>query len=71
MNYWNSPRKIAAWQNEFNEKESRGVLRCQTPAEYARQAISSSDYAPRHAKELPENMRIPYHPPATMGGVPL
>ena len=46
-NLWDARRKIAAWQNEFNEERPHSSLGYQTPAEYARQLVPSSGYALR------------------------
>jgi putative transposase len=46
-NLWDARRKIAAWQQEFNEERPHSSLGYQTPTEYARQLVASSGYALR------------------------
>ncbi len=50
-NLWDARRKIAAWQQEFNEERPHSSLGYQTPAEYARQLVASSGYALRAAPD--------------------
>lgn len=45
-NLWDARRKIAAWQQEFNEERPHSSLGYQTPAEYARRLVPSSNNWP-------------------------
>jgi putative transposase len=40
-NLWDARRKIAAWQEEYNERRPHSSLGYQTPAAYARQLAAS------------------------------
>jgi len=50
-NLWDARRKIAAWRREFNEERPHSALQYATPAEFARQLLSSSGSALRATPE--------------------
>lgn len=45
-NLWDARRKIAAWQEEYNERRPHSSLGYQTPAAYARQLAASAGSVP-------------------------
>jgi Integrase core domain len=67
-NLCDARRKIAAWQDEFNEKRPHSALGYQTPAQFARQLLPSSGSALRQTKEPFHRLRMSYDPPCGSGG---
>jgi len=47
-NLWDARRKIAAWQQEYNEERPHSSLGYQTPAAFARQFVPSPGSAPNY-----------------------
>jgi putative transposase len=53
-NLWDARRKIAAWQEEYNERRPHSSLGYQTPASYARQLAASAGSVPLRGTTPPD-----------------
>jgi hypothetical protein len=57
-NLWDARRKIAAWQEEYNEERPHSALGYQTPALFARQLVPSPGSAPNYGATPADGRRM-------------